>query len=480
MLRSLALLQRMTVVRKVSALSLGSFLGAAVGLVGSAVVARLYSAEQFGEFSADLGVALVGSLIGTMSIPSLIALEESEGQANTLFLVGIIGSLLFGPVTTLALAKFLTMFDVSLGPSSNLLILSVTISLLSMVRPLAARRNDTASLATVAVIEPTLQAITQVGLHPTAMSGSGLSLGYSLAKLVSFLGVMWRQFGKVSQDIGKLRQIKRWLPLMLVLTPQGLLGLITLSALGPILVTLYGTSVAGQWSLVSRILGVPSLLLGQAVATVFYPRFAKKFREERESDNEAELVLRLLFLVGFPIFLGVAISSPWLFPIMFGPGWSDSGLLAAVLSPWLLVTFMSSPLSGLLTIHNQRSKIMVLGVGEAIFRILSLWIGYVCESWLIGAILYSAVGIVLSGLTIFWSLSASKQVFYGLVFSKVMLISVLLFSLAVVNASISNAALQVILIGLALVASLLNLRSQKKVILTLVLRRGEHSSCREI
>jgi lipopolysaccharide exporter len=141
----------------------------------------------------------------------------------------------------------------------------------------------------------------------------------------------------------------------------------------PLLVTLYGADVGGYYSLVWRVLAAPVVLIGASMADAFHSRAALYAREDPKrllgffhSTSMGLLAIGIIpasmvFLFGEPIFLFV-----------FGVKWRLSGIIASIVAPWFLTSFIVSPLSRLVyVLHGQRLKLiydlLILGGNLMVF-----------------------------------------------------------------------------------------------------------------
>jgi len=102
--------------------------------------------------------------------------------------------------------------------------------------------------------------------------------------------------------------------------------------------------VVGFYSLGFMVLQMPMSLIGGAIAQVFFQR-ASEARSDDTLSLLVENVFRLLVMIGiFPI-LAMMLAGSDLFAVIFGEIWVEAGLYAQILSIWAFVWFISSPLS---------------------------------------------------------------------------------------------------------------------------------------
>ena len=127
--------------------------------------------------------------------------------------------------------------------------------------------------------------------------------------------------------------------------------------MGPtvLLAGFYGAAVAGWFALVQRVLGVPTTLLSRSVTDVY---FSESARLAREAPAELELlflrVLKKLTLLGCVTIVPLGLVSPWVFPFVFGAEWVNSGRYALIMSPMILLQFLSSPFGVTLAVLERQ------------------------------------------------------------------------------------------------------------------------------
>jgi len=167
-----------------------------------------------------------------------------------------------------------------------------------------------------------------------------------------------------------------------------------------ILSSFFGASVAGLYSLSTRVLQIPIVLVGQAVTQVFFSRAAGAEREGVLPKVTLRL-FRILVHLALPGALFLCVSAPALFSLVFGSKWRMAGVYSQWLSPWLFLVTVAGPLSCLPSVlQHQRGEflfqstllsgriIALLGTKRldsplitiAVYGVASalLWLGYLC------------------------------------------------------------------------------------------------------
>lgn len=170
----------------------------------------------------------------------------------------------------------------------------------------------------------------------------------------------------------------------------------TLSTYLPLLLFggFFSPATVGAYALAVRVLQVPASFLGGAIAQVFHEKAASAV-----SDGTLPVLVKKTFgvLAGIGLYPTIltGMFSVELFKYIFGDAWSIAGVYAAILSPWIAMSFVSSPLSILTAVLNLQKLSLFFSTITFITRIISIAIGVYCESLTVGLILFSLSGLLI-------------------------------------------------------------------------------------
>jgi O-antigen/teichoic acid export membrane protein len=133
-----------------------------------------------------------------------------------------------------------------------------------------------------------------------------------------------------------------------------------------LLLFFFDSSVLGVYSQAVAILLIPLSQVGAAVAQVFFVRAVEARRAGSLDGLSATVHGRLVSIALFPA--GVAmIAAPDLFHFLFGETWRASGEYLLYLSPWIMLTVVSSPLTRLFDVlERQRLELLTAAAMLAI------------------------------------------------------------------------------------------------------------------
>jgi O-antigen/teichoic acid export membrane protein len=148
--------------------------------------------------------------------------------------------------------------------------------------------------------------------------------------------------------------------------PSSLINAVAFSLPVPLLASSFGLAAAGYLALIQRVLGLPLSIIGASVADALHARMATYARER--PDQAPGFFLKtgfVLFLIGLPIAILVAVTGPGLFAIAFGPQWEVAGRMAVAMTPWYLAALVVSPLSRVVLVFSGQA-------GKLVYDVLSL------------------------------------------------------------------------------------------------------------
>lgn len=187
---------------------------------------------------------------------------------------------------------------------------------------------------------------------------------------------VWSEPARISfSDIGYAA--KRYKDFAAYRVPQSVINAVSAGLPVILLTALFGSSFAGQYSLAVMSLGAPSMLIGQSVGEVFYPRITKEIRGKSHEAFRLLLKAKLMMLAVAVIPFGIIfIFGQQIFIYVFGAEWGRSGEYARWLSLMLLTTLIlrastaALPALGLLRFHFLMEMLLLP------FRVGAFYIGY--------------------------------------------------------------------------------------------------------
>ena len=346
-------------------LFLGNLAAQGAALAASPWLARLYSPERFGEFSLFSGAVSCMAQLACLKYDMAAVTAKSEADARALFWAAVF----ICPIAALAGAAVLWFFY---GENESLSLWAPLAALFagwfSALSSWRTRQKEwpvicrgTAAKGAGGALLQLVLAWTKGGL----MTGQAAAWGIGAALMVYPLPPLCRA-GEMRRAARKYRAF----PLFSL--PGAFAGTAAYSVVPFWISSLYGEGAAGQYGLVSRILGAPLALLSGAVSQVFLRRAA----EERAAGNGyRKLYFRIsLWLAGvsLPVFAAAALWAEPLIAWALGEQWRPAaGYLRALLPLfWVRLAAASVSTAG---IAAGRQRATALWQGGLLLGALGAW-----------------------------------------------------------------------------------------------------------
>jgi lipopolysaccharide exporter len=394
--------------KNAGSLSVGAIIASGLQFLASPILTRLYTPDEFGIYNALFGFSTILALFSSFSLQMAIPLAKTDSDASDLIWLTLFNA--FAIALPLGALSSLFLSDLMRTDVSTALWLTAVVTAgISMfwlaLRALASRHHLFHVVSASGVVDSGSQSAGQLVLGFASLGTVGLAIGYLFGKVVA-VGVLLAKDKKHLKKPQRMKKVaQNWSRQGSWLTPTTLLNQGSITAIGPLIVAFFGSATAGNFSLAMRILAVPSAFIGQAVADVFFSRAARIERTGDQTSLAVDRVASALFAVGLPVFSITTLMGPEIFVLLFGSEWRDAGLIASLLSPWLGLNLISSPISGVIAVKRQSRRLLIAGFGEAFFRTLALIVGYSQGNWLVAVGGYSLIGIASSLVAIAWSIN---------------------------------------------------------------------------
>lgn len=408
--------------RNVLTLFSGSSFAQLIPLLVSPFLTRIYQPEQFGELGLILSVIGIFSIVATLQYESAIMLPKEDEDAFNLmtlsFVLAVVISLFSFAITTI--------FGVQIGQLLNsksfvewAFIIPIFVLLTGLYNTLniwASRNKQFKRLALRQIGQATAGASTKLGLGVFGYLNSGLILG-SLSGLVTSTAILFtatikdsgHYFSSVSWDRIKENAI-RYQDFPKYTMWQGFFDLFNASGVVFILSSYYGIAVVGLYTFTLGLLQRPSKLIGSSVAQVFYQQASRKAMNGEPIYNDTLRMVKNLAAIGSVIFLPTLLAGPYLFSFVFGDKWWDAGVIAQIISPWLIMRFLAAPLANIAMIKKKQKQFLFVSTGmNLLLPAIFLVVGILKLDYVTAFYIASATMVIYLLVTVKWVLKFSKE-----------------------------------------------------------------------
>jgi len=388
----------------VSKLITGTALGQLITLLFSPILTRLYTSDDFGILAVYFSVASILSVVITLRLDMAVVLPNDDHEAVDLVILGMIVSFLLSFFLLIIIMIFSNHIYTIIGhPELGFYLYLVPLStffygtyqMLSYWNSRIKKFNQLAISKTVkemstGIIQLNMGVIYYVGalgLVLGQIAGNAGAASYLFAKVFNqlrariIIGIL-KNLGLVFQKYKKFPLYTSW---------TSLVSSISQNIPAILLAFLYSPATAGFYAVATRVLTVPSVLIGDSVRQVYYQK-ASALNNQGESIinifRKSTLYLSLIAIT--PIGIIIIWGEP-LFRIVFGPTWGEAGLFASILSIWLFFSFMNPPSTVTVLIMGLNRLQLILELLLLIFRVIAIAAGYIFYNDVLMSLLFFSI-----------------------------------------------------------------------------------------
>jgi O-antigen/teichoic acid export membrane protein len=177
-----------------------------------------------------------------------------------------------------------------------------------------------------------------------------------------------------------------------------------------LLTTLYNPEIAGYYMLTSRILFVPTALIGRSTREVYYQKASEMFADGKSIRDLFFKTTMGLAKLGIIPFIVVGIFARDLFTLFLGAQWLISGIYAQLIIAWSFLGFINPPSTMTIYIMGLQRFSLKYESLLVIFRILSIYLTFlVFQNAFISVGMYAFVGFIFNLILISYCYSKTKK-----------------------------------------------------------------------
>jgi O-antigen/teichoic acid export membrane protein len=365
-------LERSGFIKNVATLTGGTVVAQMINLLSSPIIARIYTPEDLGNLSVYISIASIVGGIACLRYERAIPIPKDDNTAISLLALSLVITLWMAGVLWVILFLFndqIILWINAPGLKPCLWLLPFSFMGMGIYQALsfwAIRMNAYDRIAQTKFSQSLGMVVIQIGLGLVNLKPAGLLIGDVVGRScgISTLAISTWKVGKdairvvSAQRIMKAANQFRRFPL--ISTAAGLVNSVNLWFPPLITSSIYGAKVAGQLMLAQIVLGMPTVLLANSISQAYFGESAKVLKNtQKEQMPLFRKILFRLVVIGTPVYLLIAIITPWTFYYIFGDKWMDAALYVQIMTPMFVFQFIGSPLSAIQDILQRQDLQMV-------------------------------------------------------------------------------------------------------------------------
>ena len=359
--------------RNVLTLMTGTTIAQAIPIAISPILTRIYTPEDFGVFALFIAITSIFGSIANGRYELAIMLHKKDEDAINIFALGFIITS-FISILLLILVLLLQDNIVTLLKNEDIRVWLYFVpiavfftGLFNILNYFNNRKKNYKDLAKATVLKSIILAIVQLSIGFFKQGAEGLISGQLLSLLVANTKLL-KNIIKDKMLISKISKLK-----IIALAkrykdfPKFSMWAILANTLSTQLINIlvssfYSIATLGFYSLVQRVLSMPSSLIGSSVGKVFFQQATKEKQKTGKVIKSFKNTVKKLILIGLPFFIVLFFIIEDLFAIVFSEEWRIAGVYAKILIPLFFIKFVSSSVSSILIVFEKQKAELSINI----------------------------------------------------------------------------------------------------------------------
>ena len=386
--------------RHVGTLMSAKAIAAAIALLITPVIARLFDPGDFGIAAVWVSTCTLLSHISSLKYEIAIVLPANEDEADHLYSLAL--RILIAFVGIIAVVSVIGAFlppkySSAAGAQDWLLWLAPGVllyGLVSIQENWLSRRKKFSAIGASIIAGTSFTGLSRVAWGLLAGSSStGLIVSQLIGLFSRLIVQFWRGSRKALTSAatvskGALRKAARdYRDFPRLNAPASLIssGAKNLPVL--LLGFLYGPEPAGFYAMAMRLAQSPLRLVTVSMHRVVYQRLAEIASNNRPLVRPYWMLCGGLILLGFAPTILIVLFGPQILELLLGPKWPEAGRYLQLVAPWLLTILVSVPVSPTLNVIRRQELWLQLQTASFFLRLL-VFVG----AYMYGATPLTAIG----------------------------------------------------------------------------------------
>ena len=371
--------------RNVLTLMTGTTIAQAIPIAISPILTRIYTPEDFGLLALFVAITSIFGSIANGRYELAIMLPKKDEDAINIFALGFIITSFISLLLLVLVIVFNDYFTKLLNNDEIrlwLYFVPITVfftGIYNILNYFNNRKKYYKDIANATIIKSIITAVIQLSVGFLKGGVSGLISG----QLVSQMFANMRLFKNIVKDkilISKISKVKiialakRYKDFPKFSMWAILANTLSLHLTNILISSFYSVATLGFYSLVQKVLGVPSSLIGSSIGQVFFQEATKEKQETGKAIKTFNKTVKKLVIVGLPSFGLFYFIVEDLFAFVFGEEWRIAGVYAQIVVPLFFIRFVVASVTVTNSIFEKQKISLFWQLSLLCFSILVIYI----------------------------------------------------------------------------------------------------------
>lgn len=367
----------------------GTTIAQAIPIAISPILTRIYTPEDFGVFALFVAITSILGSIANGRYELAIMLPKKDENAINICALGFIITSFISLLLLILVMLFNDYFRTFLNNEEigfwlYFIPLAVFFTgVFNVLKYFNNRKKQYKDLANAAIMKSIVLATIQLGIGFVKQGSSGLVSGQIVSQMFANMKLL-KNIIKDKVLISKISKLK-----IIALAkrykdfPKFSMWAVLANTLSQHLTNIfisffYNVTTLGFYSLVQRVLGMPSALIGSTIGQVFFQQATIEKQQTGKAVKTFNSTVKKLVIIGLPSFGILFFIVEDLFEFVFGEEWRIAGSYAKIVIPLFFIRFVVSTVSLLNSIFEKNLnglyiQIILLTTMVSLFIIVILY-----------------------------------------------------------------------------------------------------------
>lgn len=407
--------------KDISTLALGNGFALVIPVLASPVLTRLYDESDFGVLTLYISIVTILSSFSTGRYDFAILISKTRKNASHLFKSSILIALFISFLSLIAI-YFFTDFLIELINAPNLrdfvYLIPLNVFLFAAIVALQNslnREKEYQGISISKTIRSVFVGFSQLlfgflgflsgGLIIGKLIGDFFSTGYLSSRLLKVEGYLGSKFDS-KRGFYLLKKYDRYLKFN---APHALVTSISTGSTALILGYFFGEEIVGYYGLSFMVCIAPIVVISTAFYPIISQKVSEKINEGLEIRSYTQKSIKILALISILPFLVLMLFGPEIFAFVFGKEWAVSGEFVQILSPYLFLVFILSPLMYIPLVMNKHGLSFGFEIVLTVSRVSGLIVGGLMGDVFLALSFYVGFSILIQLINLSWIYSLTKS-----------------------------------------------------------------------
>lgn len=376
-------LKKSDFISKVILLITGAVIAQSITYLLSPIITRLYSPEEMSFLTLLIRISSFFAVISTARYELAFPLPKRDVHAFSLYKSTLTLTLIIVLISTI-LVLFIDFFKIlepNLKPILYFIPFSIfLVSFNSQGVNWAIRIKDFQSINSSKILQSGINSILCIFFGWFAFGINGLITAYLFSLLIGnfpFYTSFFKTYKKL--DFSKFKRYKflilrSYSEFPKINLPHVLMDLTKDLFVAFCLIYMFDKEVLGLYDFSYRMLRLPINLIGVSISQVLFKKSVDLINQNKSIYPIVSKTILMLFLFSIIPFGLLFFYGADIFSFVFGANWKEAGYYSEIMSPWLMMNFILSPVSYIPTVLKQQKKFFFYSALSTFVLIFSMFL----------------------------------------------------------------------------------------------------------